>query len=248
MQTFVPPSNQLAPGSSGSIVVPGLGIAVQSAPRRRPMAVAPSEPNPTAIITGLEAIFSGFGEILQVRAKSNIKLRGQAFVTFKDIEAATKALSEVQGFPLFSLPLDIQYSRDRNFIFSKADGTLEQHKKRRVEEQAVRAKEPKKAKSEVPTLGATGWFPGGAPMPAEFLPPNSILFIENLPAETSNEEKLQELFQQIPGFKEVRLVPGKSDIAFVEYESEAQATIAKQQLNSFQILPDREMRVTYARK
>ncbi|ORY43766.1 U1 small nuclear ribonucleo protein A [Rhizoclosmatium globosum] len=197
--------------------------------------------------TALEAIFSGFGEILQIRAKSNIKLRGQAFITFKEVESATKALNEVQGFPLFSLPLDIQYARDRNFIFSIEDGTLEEHKKRRAVEQAERASLPKKARSDVPTLGASGWFPGGAPMPAEFLPPNSILFIENLPTETT-DEKLADLFQQIPGFKEVRLVPGKSDIAFVEYETEAQATIAKQQLNMFQILPGREMRVSYARK
>ncbi|KAJ3341566.1 hypothetical protein HDU83_006539 [Entophlyctis luteolus] len=260
MTTFVPPSSQLPSGSATQIVVPGLGIAVQSAPRRRPLAAPPTEPNHTlyvrnlnekvalkTIFTGLEAIFSGFGEILQIRAKKNIKLRGQAFVTFKQVESATRALNEVQGFPLFSLPLDIQYARDRNYIFSEADGTLEEHKKRRAIAQAEKAKEPKKARPEVPTLGATGWFPGGAPMPAEFLPPNSILFIENLPAETS-DDKLAELFQQVPGFKEVRLVPGKSDIAFVEYDTEAQATLAKQQFHLFRILPEREMRVTYARK
>ncbi|KAJ3074225.1 hypothetical protein HDU98_011793 [Podochytrium sp. JEL0797] len=241
------------------MVVPGLGT-VLSAPRRRPMAAPPSEPNNTLYVrnlnekvaiktltTSLEAIFSGFGEIMQIRAKTNIKLRGQAFITFKDVDSATKAMAQVQGFPLFSLPLDIQYARDRNYIFSSADGTLEEHKKRRAEEQAQRALEPKKVRSEVPTLGATGWFPGGAPMPAEFLPPNSILFIENLPSETT-DEKLAELFQQVPGFKEVRLVPGKSDIAFVEYETEGQATMAKQQLHQFQILPEREIRVTYARK
>ncbi|KAI9345197.1 hypothetical protein BDR26DRAFT_856505 [Obelidium mucronatum] len=257
--TFVPPPSTQASGSQAQIVVPGLG-AVQSAPRRRPMAAAPTDPNHTLYVrnlnekvamktltTALEAIFSGFGEIIQIRAKSNIKLRGQAFVTFKNIDSATKALNEVQGFPLFSLPLDIQYARDRNYIFSVADGTLEEHKKRRAEEQIQRAKEPKKTRSDVPTLGATGWFPGGAPMPAEFLPPNSILFIENLPTEAT-DDKLAELFQQIPGFKEVRLVPGKSDIAFVEYETEAQATMAKQQLHQFQILPEREIRVTYARK
>ncbi|KAI8622424.1 hypothetical protein BC830DRAFT_1089028 [Chytriomyces sp. MP71] len=259
-QTFVPPPSALASGSAAQMMVPGLGISVQSAPRRRPLAAPPTEPNHTlyvrnlnekialkTITKSLDAIFSSFGQILQIRAKANISLRGQAFVTFKDIDSATKALNGVQGFPLFSLPLDIQYARDRNFIFSQADGTLEDHKKRRAVEKAERAKEPKKARPEVPTLGATGWFPGGAPMPAEFLPPNNILFIENLPAETT-DEKLAELFSQIPGFKEVRLVPGKSDIAFVEYDTEAQSTVAKQQLHNFQILPDREMRVSYARK
>lgn len=46
-------------------------------------------------------------------------------------------------------------------------------------------------------------------------PPNQILFLTNLPDET-NEMMLSMLFNQFPGFKEVRLVPGRHDIAFVE--------------------------------
>jgi U2 small nuclear ribonucleoprotein B'' len=134
---------------------------------------------------------------------------------------------------------------------------------------AKRALEPKKPRQEAPSLGSTGWFPGGAPMPAEFLPPNNILFVENLPPETT-QEILTELFQQFAGFREVRLVPTKTDIgnfslvffqftwfsirlnhvflAFVEYDTEGQSTLAKQQLNLFKIKPDREMKVTFARK
>jgi RNA recognition motif-containing protein len=59
----------------------------------------------TVKIKALEAIFSGFGKIISIRAKSNIALRGQAFVTFADIESATKAMNEVQGFPLFTFPM-----------------------------------------------------------------------------------------------------------------------------------------------
>merc|ERR1712038_1071362 len=50
------------------------------------------------------------------------------------------------------------------------------------------------------------------------VPPNEILFVTNLPEET-NEMMLGMLFNQFPGFKEVRLVPGRADIAFVEFES-----------------------------
>lgn len=45
----------------------------------------------------------------------------------------------------------------------------------------------------------------------DLLPPNNILFVQNLPS-TSNEVKLSDLFRQFPGFKEVRLVPGKESI------------------------------------
>ena len=61
-------------------------------------------------------------------------------------------------------------------------------------------------------------------MPAEALP-NPILFVENLP-EQATEMMLSMLFQQFPGYKEVRLVPGKKGIAFVEYECNRQVDIA----------------------
>lgn len=71
--------------------------------------------------------------------------------------------------------------------------------------------------------------------------PNKILFVTNLPEET-NEMMLRVLFQQyvyipydyitmmssfyrFPGFREVRLVPGRSDIAFVEYETDIQVSL-----------------------
>ena len=56
-------------------------------------------------------------------------------------------------------------------------------------------------------------------MATENAPPNQILFLTNLPEET-NEMMLSMLFNQFPGFKEVRLVPGRHDIAFVEFENE----------------------------
>ncbi|CAJ0638835.1 5307_t:CDS:2 [Entrophospora sp. SA101] len=51
-----------------------------------------------------------------------------------------------------------------------------------------------------------------------------------------------------PGFKEVCLVPGKSDIAFVEYEADHKATVAKDVLNRFKITHDKEMKVIFARR
>ena len=37
-------------------------------------------------------------------------------------------------------------------------------------------------------------------------------------------------FFRFPGFKEVRLVPGRHDIAFVEFDTEGQATASKDAL------------------
>jgi len=67
----------------------------------------------------------------------------------------------------------------------------------------------------------------GAVIPEEYLPPNKILFVQNLP-EDYGVEGLTAIFGRFEGFREVRLVPGRRGIAFVEYEAEAGAISAKE--------------------
>ena len=45
----------------------------------------------------LYAIFSQFGQILDIIALKTLKMRGQAFVIFKEISSATNALRSMQG-------------------------------------------------------------------------------------------------------------------------------------------------------
>merc|ERR1712179_851532 len=78
-------------------------------------------------------------------------------------------------------------------------------------------------------------------------PPNEILFVTNLPEET-NEMMLGMLFNQFPGFKEVRLVPGRADIAFVEFEGAEQSTSARDALQGFKISPTNAIKITFAKK
>ncbi|KAL5996172.1 hypothetical protein ACLOJK_026246 [Asimina triloba] len=92
-------------------------------------------------------------------------------------------------------------------------------------------------------------YPGGAKsmLPEAPAPPNNILFIQNVPHETT-PMMLQMLFCQYPGFKEVRMVEAKPGIAFVEYGDEMQSTVAMQGLQGFKISPQNPMVVTYAKK
>ena len=63
-------------------------------------------------------------------------------------------------------------------------------------------------------------------------PPNKILYVSNLTLNLT-VEYLSQVFGQYEGFKEVRVVAGKSDIAFVEYETQNQSKIAKARLDGF---------------
>lgn len=49
----------------------------------------------------LEMLFSTYGPVLSVVAHTNLRMRGQAFVSFGDVDTATRALEEVNGFPLY---------------------------------------------------------------------------------------------------------------------------------------------------
>lgn len=53
----------------------------------------------------LYAIFSQFGQIMDIVAMKTLKMRGQAFVIFKEISSATNALRSMQGFPFYDKPM-----------------------------------------------------------------------------------------------------------------------------------------------
>lgn len=53
----------------------------------------------------LYALCSQFGPILDVVAIKSLKMRGQAFVVFKDVAAASSAVHKLAGFPFFDKPM-----------------------------------------------------------------------------------------------------------------------------------------------
>lgn len=79
-------------------------------------------------------------------------------------------------------------------------------------------------------------------MPDEYLPPNSVLFVQNLPEGTTSED-LREVFEQYAGLQEIRTVPAKRDIAFVEFVDEATSAVAKDALHNFKIDGETKMKV-----
>jgi len=213
----------------------------------------------------LYAVFTQFGPILDVVAIKTHKLRGQAWIVFRDQAAATQAVRQMQGFPFYDKPMRITYAKTKSDASAKLEGTyqpkdkVERQAKRKAEREAAKeaAAKPKAAKPAAPPPGQPAAVPEAPKSAAPEIPapsavsqpnmPNQILFVENLP-EAVNEMMLSMLFQQFPGFKEVRLVPGKSGIAFVEFESEMQSGVAMSGLQNFKITPTNLMKITYAKR
>ncbi|KAG9443829.1 hypothetical protein H6P81_015169 [Aristolochia fimbriata] len=213
----------------------------------------------------LHAVFSQFGKILEVLAFKTLKHKGQAWVVFEDVSSATNALRQMQGFPFYDKPMRIQYAKTKSDVIAKADGSFVPRERRKRHEE--KADKKRKEQHHDANQAGAGFNPAyaaaygvapplsqlpypGAPktmLPEAPAPPNNILFIQNLPHETT-PMMLQMLFSRYTGFKEVRMVEAKPGIAFIEYGDEMQATVAMQALQGFQITPQNPMLVTYAKK
>lgn len=194
----------------------------------------------------LYAMFSQFGTVLDVVAMKTLKMRGQAFVVFKDVASATNAMRSMQNFPFYDKAMRIAYSKAKSDVIARIEGTyVPKTKKKRPQEK--KEEEAKRQKKEPSKKAEKKKEEEAAPLQPKQQPPNKILFVENLP-EACTDMMLQMLFQQFPGFKEVRMVTGKKGIAFVEFESEIEAGVAMRGLQHFKLTNTHLMVISYAKK
>lgn len=111
------------------------------------------------------AMFSQFGKILDVVCLKTFRLRGQAWIVFSDVAAATNALRTMQGFPFFDKPIvstaassliiahiqmpsyltmytlvlliqRVTYAKTKSDAVAKLDGSYKPDKKKRSERNA----------------------------------------------------------------------------------------------------------------
>ena len=191
--------------------------------------------------------------MLDIVASKGIRLRGQAWVVDRDLDAAAVAKRKLQDHIMFDKAMQIEFAHGKSDAVAKRDGTFVRRAKRALPKGAVPNREPdaerRAAKKRALAEKNRGGALAKAPDPEHDLtPPNKLLFVENLPDEC-NELMLSMLFRQYDGFAEVRIVPGKvPPIAFVEFETPEQATLAKNGLQAFKVSPEKPMRITFAKQ
>eukprot|EP01135_Chromosphaera_perkinsii_P005503 Nk52_evm52s352 gene=Nk52_evmTU52s352 len=188
-------------------------------------------------------LFGQFGVILDIVAIKTFRARGQAFIIFQDLFSATQALRSLQGIMFYDKPMRIAYAKTESDIIAKKKGNFtERPRTERKSVTEILAEKPAKAAAN----GFHGHAAGDQDVEMEEVR-HEILFVENI-SEEFNESMLSELFKQFPGFKEARSVPGRGDIAFVEFELEQQAADAKTGLQGFKIGPANELRISFSKR
>jgi len=209
----------------------------------------------------LYAVFGQFGRILDIVALKTFRLRGQAWIVFADVTSATNALRAMQAFPFFEKPMRLQYAVGKSDAVAKLDGSykprdkaaaqehnkeereklkdrkqkfLEEHK-RKLDQQAAEQRE------------AAARFEEQRRQEMEENIPNKTLFVKNLPHSTTGG-MLKMLFEQFPGFVEVRMIEQKPGIAFVDFEDEGKAAVARAGLQDFKISEGHNMQIAFAKR
>lgn len=80
----------------------------------------------------LRTLFKQFGDVLDVVAHQNIRMRGQAFVAFPDEASAEKAIKDLQHFVLYDKPMVLQFARNKSDVHAKSDGDYDNHYRQRM--------------------------------------------------------------------------------------------------------------------
>ena len=95
---------------------------------------------PDHLKEALTEIFSEYGNVIELVAKTNLKAKGQAFIVFDETEAAERAIKEVQGFELFDKPMMLDYARTKSDATVQREGSAEDfetHRRRRLAEKGT---------------------------------------------------------------------------------------------------------------
>ncbi|PCG98530.1 U1 small nuclear ribonucleoprotein A/U2 small nuclear ribonucleoprotein B'' [Penicillium occitanis (nom. inval.)] len=71
----------------------------------------------------LYTLFSTYGPVLDVVVLKTAKMRGQAHIVYRDIQASTQAMRALQGFDFFGKELNIVYAKGSSHVIAKLRGT-----------------------------------------------------------------------------------------------------------------------------
>lgn len=145
----------------------------------------------------------------------------------------------------------LQYAKAKSdrTVQKTAPETFDEHKEKRLAAKTARG--PLKAMTSNNTTGTTKKTarrqPGSKPIvAADGNPPHKILFIQNLPEEIT-VDVMQAIFARYSGFREVRMVPGRAGIAFVEYNDDESAITAREGTSGM-TLSGQQLKVSYGKK
>ncbi|KAI5960965.1 uncharacterized protein KGF55_004232 [Candida pseudojiufengensis] len=166
----------------------------------------------------------------RILLQKSLKLKGQAFVTFDNVEDASKAVKELNQKPLFDKNINIEFAKsnsddvyltDKNEFNARRQVRREHKIQKKLNEsksKSIKKKTNKKnstSSKESASANLKSW---------QNLPPNHVLLLQNI-NETLNINKttIENYFGDYAGIEIVRYIKPRN-LSFIEFENEELAT------------------------
>ncbi|XXG99085.1 mannosyl-oligosaccharide alpha-1,2-mannosidase [Hypoxylon texense] len=105
---------------------PKAGVKIPPVPPNQTLYVTnlpSSKINKLDLKTALYMLFSTYGPVLDVVVLKTMKMRGQAHIVFRDVQAATQAMRSLESFQFLGREMHIQYAKSKSDVIAKLDGT-----------------------------------------------------------------------------------------------------------------------------
>ena len=196
-------------------------------------------------------LFSQYGDVLEINMRKSRKMKGQAFIVYKDINDASRAKVSLNNFLFLGTRINVDYAKTKSDIIVKIKGGQEYQKngnyllrkrKRLLEYENI--KEEKKEKKEKKENKENKEIMED--IDGECLNENKILFVNGL-GEEVNEKMIFLVFNKFKGLKDIRFFNGRG-FCFVEYDNEINAGTALLSLNNMKITDNSTMKISYVFK
>ena len=194
-------------------------------------------------------LFSQYGDVLEINMRKSRKMKGQAFIVYKDINDASRAKVSLNNFLFLGTRINVDYAKTKSDIkikggqeYQKNGNYLLRKRKRLLEYENI--KEEKKEKKEKKENKENKEMMED--IDGECLNENKILFVNGL-GEEVNEKMIFLVFNKFKGLKDIRFFNGRG-FCFVEYDNEINAGTALLSLNNMKITDKSTMKISYVFK
>lgn len=172
-------------------------------------------------------------------------------MVFDSIDSAESAISGLNEHKLDDLRgsvVAVTYAKTPSdaTVAKKGAAELDGHVRARVAQKELKQlSDTNKRPAEAATKPDTVAKKAKVAVETTYNPVHKILLLQNLP-KSASQDTVAALFSDLPGYIEVRLVPARQ-VGFAEFESEAQAVVAKEKNQGVEIEGEK-LAVSYAKK
>lgn len=170
-------------------------------------------------------LFGRYGSIVQLTAHKNLAMKGQAFITYENVESCEKALLKLQGRPIFKKPIHVAYAKSASDGEHRLQGELEaieKRKKLKEEREAAKKAQEKEAPQKSQSQGERPALTKAQLKQWTLLPPNHVLLLQNLLDDQLDAEVLEKTFKTYSGFQKIRLIKFRK-LAFIDFDQQQHA-------------------------